>query len=87
MRKQPQKIKTQQELDELLKEKKKNDAFLACFVALNFGIRSSKDIMLNDNGDYCIFNEIDGSDEVIKHDELMNSFIGEAISKGALYKF
>lgn len=86
-RQKPQRINNQQEFDELLKEKKKKDAFLECFIQLNFGFRSSKDIELNDSGDYYIFNEIDDSEEIIEHDKLMNSFLGEAIQKGALYKY
>ena len=79
-----QKINSQEELDNLFKE---TDGPVECFVQLNFGIRSSKQISMDDNGDYWVYNEIDDSEENIKHSQLMKTFIGEAISKGALYKY
>ena len=82
----PQKINTQKELDDLIKNVKGGYP-LECFILLNFGIRSSKEISLNENNDYNIYNEIDDSEETIVHSQLMSSFIGEAISKGALYKY
>ena len=82
----PQKINSQKELDDLIK-KVKGDYPLECFVLLNFGLRSSKDISLNENNDYHVYNEADDSEETIIHNQLMSSFIGEAISKGALYKY
>lgn len=82
----PQRINSQQELDELIK-KVEGGYPLECFVLLNFGIRSSKDISLNENNDYHVYNESDDSEETIIHSQLMSSFIGEAISKGALYKY
>lgn len=86
MREQPTRIINQEELDDLLKDLKEGST-LNCFVRLNFGLRSSKDISFNDNGDYNIFNEIDGSEETIEHDNLMGTFIGEALEKGALYEY
>lgn len=86
MSQRPQKISSQSELDDLIK-KVKGGYPLQCFVLLNFGARSSKDISLNKNNDYHIYNEIDDSEETIVHSQLMSSFIGEAISKGALYKY
>ena len=86
MRKQPQRIETQEQLDKLLR-KRNSEYPLGCFIQLNFGIRSSKQITMNDTGDYWIYNEIDDSEENVKHSQLMKSFIGEAISKGALYKY
>lgn len=47
----PQKINSQQELDDLIK-KVEGGYPLECFVLLNFGIRSSKDISLNENNTY-----------------------------------
>ena len=82
----PQKINSQKELDDLIR-KVEGDYPLECFVLLNFGIRSSKDISLNENHDYQVYNEIDDSEETIVHSKLMSSFIGKAISKGALYKY
>lgn len=78
-----QKIDSQEKLDKLLKK----EDVIDCFVQLNFGLRSSKQISRNDKGDYCIYNEIDDSEEVIKHSQLMKHFLGEAISKSALYKY
>lgn len=86
MSQRPQKISSQSELDDLIR-KVKGGYPLQCFVLLNFGTRSSKDISLNKNNDYHIYNEIDDSEETIIHSQLMSSFIGEAISKGALYKY
>ena len=86
MKKQSQKIKSQNELDTLIKNTK-HDYPLECFVMLNFGLRSSKFVSLNENGDYYVYNECDDSEEIINHGDLMTSFIGEAISKGALYKY
>ena len=86
MKKQPHRIKSQNELDELIKGTKQGYP-LECFVQLNFGLRSSKFISLNENGDYYVYNECDDSEEIINHGALMTSFIGEAISKGALYKY
>ena len=83
--KRPRKINSQEGLDELIKKEKGNP--LDCFVLLNYGIRSSKEISLNDNDDYCIYNECDDSEEIIVHSNLMSTFIGEAISKGVLYKY
>lgn len=86
MSQRPQKISSQSELDDLIK-KVKGGYPLQCFVLLNFGLRSSKDISLNENNDYHVYNEADDSEEIIVHSKLMSSFIGEAISKGALYKY
>lgn len=82
----PQKISSQKELDDLIR-KVEGGYPLECFVLLNFGIRSSKDISLNENNDYHVYNEIDDSEEIIVHSQLINTFIGEAINKGALYKY
>ena len=82
----PQKINSQKELDDLIKNVKGGYP-LECFVLLHFGLRSSKDISLNENNDYHVYNEVDDSEEIIVHSKLMSSFIGEAINKGALYKY
>lgn len=80
-------ITSQQQLDDMLNNCGA-DKYIECFVALNGGCRSSKDISFNDDGGYYVFNYIDDSHENIPHDELMQSFpIGEAISKGALYAY
>ena len=82
----PQKINSQKELDDLIKNVKGGYP-LECFVLLNFGLRSSKDISFNENNDYYVYNTVDDSEEIIVHSQLMNSSIGEAISIGALYKY
>lgn len=82
----PQKINSQQELDKLIRTREGGNP-LDVFIQLNLGLRSSKEISFNDKGDYYIYNEIDDSEELIPHNNLMKSFIGESISKGALYKY
>ena len=81
----PQRINSQEELDKRIKDSKSK--MLECFVQLNFGLRSSKEISMNETGDcYMIYNAIDDSEETVSHEDLMKTFIGEAISKGALYE-
>lgn len=80
----PQRINSQEELDKRIKESKAK--LLDCFVQLNFGLRSSKEISISETGDYWVYNAVDDSEETIKHEDLMKTFIGEAISKGALYE-
>jgi hypothetical protein len=82
----PLRINSQEDLDDMLIKQKSNTP-LQCFVQLNFGLRSSKDISFDDNGDYSVYNSIDDSEETIEHDNLMSTFIGEALEKGALYKY
>lgn len=87
MRKEPKRIESQQMLDKLL-SKRSSDYPLGCFIMLNFGLKSSKEIWRNDRGDYWVYNDVDDSEVIIPHDKLMDcSFIGEAISKGALYRY
>lgn len=79
-----EKINNQEELDSLIEQKEN----LSCFISLAEGMaRSSKDISFDENGDYEVYNEIDDTDEVIPHDRLSQSSIGEALEKGALYKY
>lgn len=83
-----QRINSQEELDKFINEaQEKGDLALECFVLLNFGLRSSKEISFMRSKDYYVYNEIDDTDEIIMHSDLMKSFIGEAINKGALYKY
>lgn len=82
----PERINSQEELDNLISSTRHHNA-LECFVLLRFGLKSSKDISFDDNGDYNVYNSIDDSEEIIEHDNLMSTFIGEAIEKGALYKY
>lgn len=79
----PKQIKNQKELDELLS---KHD-LVDCFIQLNYGLRSSKDISFTENKDYSVFNDVDGSEEIIPRKELKNSFLGKALIAGALYKY
>lgn len=79
-----EKINNQEELDSLIEQKEN----LSCFISLAGGTaRSSKDISFDENGDYEVYNEIDDTDEVIPYDKLSQSSIGEALEKGALYKY
>ena len=79
------KILSQKQLDRLIE--KNSDRSLDCFVLLNYGLRSSKSITFDGNS-YYIYNEIDDSGDIVKHNKLMDSFpIGEAIKKGALYTY
>lgn len=73
-------ISTREELDNLLRKQ----GTLGCFVSLNFGLRSSKEISFTQQGDYLIFNDIDGTEEIISHDKLRDSFIGKAMRFKAL---
>lgn len=86
MKHQTQKINSQEELDSLLSKVPEGDS-LDCFIQLNYGLRGSKSISLLDNGDYYILNEVDDSEEIVEHDKLMDTLIGEAINNGALYKW
>ena len=85
-KKQPIRINSQEELDKTI-NKVKNGYPLECFIQLNYGVRSSKLISLNANNDYEIYHECDDTEETLPHGSLMNTNIGEAITKGALYKF
>ena len=79
------KILSQEQLDRLISED--SDKSLDCFILLNYGLRSSKSITF-DGDSYYIYNEIDDSENIVKHDKLMDSFpIGEAIKKGVLYAY
>lgn len=57
------------------------------FVSLAGGLaRSSKNIDCDDENFY-VFNEIDGTEDQYSDEEFAESFIGEAITKGALYSY
>lgn len=87
MKTQVKKINSQEELDELLDGVTENENNpLECFIQLNYGIRSSKEIYRSGE-DYYIYNDVDDTDEIIEHDKLMDSFIGKAIKSGSLYKW
>ena len=79
------KILSQKQLDRLIE--KNSDKSLDCFVLLNYNLRSSKSITF-DGDNYYIYNEIDDTEDIVKHDKLMDSFpIGDAIKKGVLYAY
>lgn len=86
MSKRPQKIQSQQELDDLIGKCKK-DRPLECFILLRHGLRSSKFISLNENGDYYVYHECDDTEEVVNHGTLMDTFIGKSIKDGAFYRY
>lgn len=55
------------------------------FIVLAGGFaKSSKNIDCSDDNFY-VFNEIDGTEDQYSDEEFAESFIGEAITKGALY--
>lgn len=65
------------------------DIQLDCFIALNFGAKSSKSITYNTNNNlFDIHNEIDDTFQTLTFSELYSeSNIGEAIDKGALWTY
>ena len=79
------KILSQEQLDELIHSSE--DEMFECFVMLNGGGMSPKSITLVEDDFYYIINEIDDTEDIVKHDKLMDSFIGDAIKKGALYTY
>lgn len=76
------KIKTQKELDKLISK----FGNLDCFVQLNYGLRSSKNISFDENNDYFVYNLIDDSEEIITRKKLKDTIIGRALKLGALYQ-
>lgn len=79
------KVTTQEQLNQMID--KANDGVLQCFVTLNLGLCSSKEIYYNDNTSYYVYNEIDDSEDIIPFDKFKDSFIGEAMTKGALFVY
>ena len=71
---------------EQLKELAKNG--LECFILLNGGLRSSKYISYDPDGNkFYVFNYIDDSEQELTESQLLDSEysnIGEAMEKGAL---
>lgn len=81
-------IKSQEELDIFIsKAIKEGDGVLECCVLLMGCLRSSRLITFEDSKDkeYWVNNLIDDSVEIIKHSELKDTIIREAISKGAFH--
>jgi uncharacterized protein YaaR (DUF327 family) len=75
-------IRTIEQLKELAKKG------LECFILLNGGLRSSKYISYNPDGNkFYVFNYIDDSEQELTESQLLDSEytnIAEAIEKGAL---
>ena len=68
---------------------KKTGNGIDCFIALNGGLRSSKNIYWNGKK-YEILNEIDGTIQKLTEKQIMDSKftnIGEALQKQALYQY
>ena len=61
------------------------------FIQLNFGIRSSKNISYNKDTDtFCILNEIDGTEQELNSQTIMDeeyTNIGKSITLGAFYAY
>ena len=58
------------------------------FILLNFGLRSSKAISYDGSSTFYVLNEIDGTEQELTEQELMDSDItniGKAINNGAFY--
>ncbi len=76
-------------IKELMKLSKCIDSFddgFECYVALNFGCKSSKIIRWHDNR-FHVIHEIDGSEEFISAENLIDTNIGLAIQRGALIRY
>ena len=75
-------------IDELKKDCIKNNGCGEFFIMLNGGLKSSKTIYFEEDGDdFDVIHEIDFSEETLNDEEIVNSFIGEAIVKGAFYSY
>ena len=57
-----------------------------CYIMLNFGAKSSKIIRWYDN-EFYVIHEIDGSEEFIAEEQLIDTNIGHAIQRGALIAY
>lgn len=60
------------------------------FIALNFGMRSSKTVNIDEDGTFYIINEIDDTEDVMTEEDLMDERItnvGKAIKLGAFYSY
>lgn len=72
-------------------KKLSSDEPLNCFIALNFGFRSSKVVQYYKEDDtFYIINEIDNSEDELSSEQLFDeryTNIGEALNKKALYAY
>lgn len=60
------------------------------FIALNFGMRSSKTVDVDEDGKFYIVNEIDDTEDVLTEEDLMDermTNVGKAIILGAFYSY
>lgn len=58
------------------------------FIDLQFGLRSSKTVDVDEDGRFYIVNEIDYTEDVLTEEDLMDermTNVGYAITKGAFY--
>lgn len=81
-----QKINNIEQLEYLLEKSEQ----VECFISLNSGIRSSKTIWKQEDGEYTILNEIDDSVVHLTKDELFDkqkTLVGEAMKKGSLFLY
>ena len=76
-----QKIENIDDLKTLCKDAQFHD----CYISINGIIRSSKSIIMNENGTFSVVNNIDKSKDLFSENELLNSeesLIGIAIKNG-----
>lgn len=81
-----QKINNIEQLEYLLEKSEQ----VECFISLNSGIRSSKTIWKQEDGEYTILNEIGDSVVHLTKDELFDkqkTLVGEAMKKGSLFLY
>lgn len=69
---------------DLLESLARDEGGVEVSLMLNYGLRSSKHIECDDYGKFWVMHYIDGSDELMTREQLKQSIIGEAITKGAL---
>lgn len=85
--KKKQKLGTRLESLEDLKKQSKGKA-LECFITLNGGARSSKNIeYFEHTNSFAVFHNIDDELEMLSEKQFTNSFTGKALIVGALYKY
>ena len=80
------KINSIKELIELASVADSFDDGFECYIRLNFGAKSSKSIKYF-NGNFHIIHEIDNSSEIMTENDIIDSNIGLAISRGALISY
>ena len=76
-------------IEELKEKASVTDSFddgFECYIRLNFGAKSSKSIKYFDDK-FHIIHEIDDSCEIMSNNDIIDSHIGLAISRGALISY